>query len=135
MSAGIVPGDETPEVTEMQGREAMTPALPVVVPVEVVGPVRTQQLPARSFAVREMALANNADPQRLLGQDLLRSRVQVSWSGGDLVIAPTFEEAQANKGRVAVANSPMPFLHTEEIWIKAPAADVTVTVHIEQWAM
>lgn len=130
-----VQGDETPDVDEMQGREPDVPSAPVVVPVDVIGPVRTQSLPARSFAVRDMALANNGSPQRLLGQDLLRSRVVVAWAGGDLVIAPTYEEAGADRGRLAVGNSPMTFLHTEEIWVRAPAADVTVTAHIEQWAV
>lgn len=131
----LVVGDETPDVAEMQGRDPAVPAPPVVVPVEVAGPVRVQQLPARSFAVRDMQLANAAPPQRLLGHDLLRSRVMITWSGGDLVISPSLEEATANRGRVPVGNSPMTFLHTEEIWVAAPAADVSVTVHIEQWAM
>jgi len=135
MGTRLVQGDETPEIEEMQGREPAVPAPPIVVPVDVVGPVRVQALPARSFAVRDMALANAADPQRLLGQDLLRSRVVIAWSGGDLVIAPSFEEAGANRGRLAVGSSPITFQHTEEVWVRAPAADVTVTAHIEQWAV
>lgn len=135
MGTRLVVGDETPDVEDMQGRESAVPPVPLVVPVDVVGPVRVQQLPARSFAVRDMALVNAADPQRLVGEDLLRSRVQVTWAGGDLVIAPTMAEAASNKGRVPVGNSPMVFLHTEEMWVRAPAADVTVTVHIEQWAI
>lgn len=135
MGTRLVEGDETPDVDEMQGRDPDVPAVPIVVPVDVVGTVRVQHLPARSFAVRDMALTNGADPQRLLGQDLLRSRVVVAWAGGDLVIAPTYEEAVANRGQLAVGNSPMTFLHTEEVWVRAPSADVTVTVHIEQWAV
>ncbi len=135
MGTRLVLGDETPSLEEQQGRESTEPALPLVVPVDVQGPVRVQQLPSRSFAVKEMALANGAPAQRFLGADLLRSRVQVSWTGGDLVIAPSFEEADANKGRLVVGLSGRPFLHTEEIWVKAPAADVMVTAHIEGWAV
>lgn len=135
MSAGMVPGDETPGVADLQGREPVVPELPVVVPVDVVGPVRVQQLPARSFAIRSLSLANAGQPQPLIGEDLLRSRVTVCWSGGDIVIAPTFEEAGADSGRAAVANSPLVFMHTEKMWVRAPAADVLVTAFIEQWTM
>lgn len=121
-------GDETPDVSELQGRDDAHPAIPV----DVIGPVRTQSLPNRSGAVRDL-LVDNTSTVKLLGEDLTRARAVVCPTDGDIYLA--FTEAEATNGRgLRLAGTELEIRAFGAVYVRAvEAGPVLVVAHSEHW--
>jgi hypothetical protein len=132
-TTGLPEGDLTPDISELQGRDEALPDGPVpAVPVDVVGPVRTQRLPNKAFAVRQAVLVTGSEPIQLVKKDLTRARVTLRAKGGDVYIAPTRDQAAQSLGLLADGNQ-LVLETTAAVWVFSVAASVTVSAWSEQW--
>lgn len=124
----LVEGDEQPDVSELQGRE---PERFVVVPVRHQGPVRTQELPARTGAVRSL-LVTSGDPVQVAKEDLTRSRLVLISQDEPIYVAYGRDQVSAGLGWWP-ALEPLEIRTVCEVWIAAVGTDAYVSVRYENW--
>lgn len=137
--APVSPEAMTPELDELQQQEPETPALDV----DVVGPVQTHALPARTSVMHNVSVGTTAT--QILGRDMRRGRV-VLWayasSAALFYVGTRSDEVQAGTAAklVAVKNdgSALPQVlelrHCEAVYVKASSGTVDVQYVAEQWA-
>jgi len=102
---------QEPTVEEIEGSESPDLA---VVPVQVEGPVRVQQLPAVSG---EMSSRNDitVTPQKLFSEDPRRKVLTLIANTAPLVIGRTQQECL--NGAHIPTNIPVVITHREAVWI------------------
>lgn len=105
-------------------------------PVRVVGPVMTRDLPTVSGGSRQENISATAKAHRVASADPRRASVTI------VCTQPTYistSRAQVELGTCALApaNVGLVFSHSQEIWIGGPAANTFpygVAVWVENWA-
>lgn len=137
----VAPGSEgvTPNLDEVQQTEPDAPALDV----DVVGPVQTHALPARTSVMHNVTVGTATT--QILGRDLRRGRVLL-WayaSAAALYYVGTRDDevtSGTSAKLVAVKNdgSALPHVlelrHCEPVYVKASTGTVDVQYVMEQWA-
>ena len=129
MGARLVPGDPTPDVDELQAREDAH----LAVPVDVEGPVRVQQLPARSGTSRSWKV-NSTDTTVIAKADLTRGRLLV-WTDTTSVQL-SYDQASITAGTAAVlpVGLVVELRNCRRVYVRSTGADTTVSVLGEQWS-
>ncbi|MFE9102953.1 hypothetical protein [Actinomadura geliboluensis] len=129
----------TPDLDEMQQTDPQVPALDV----DVVGPVQTHALPARTSVMHNVTVGTATT--QILGRDLRRGRVLL-WayaSAAALYYVGTRDDevtSGTSAKLVAVKNdgSALPHVlelrHCEPVYVKASTGTVDVQYVMEQWA-
>lgn len=124
-----VPGDPTPDLSTLQGREIgqamaqglrMGPALAVVLGG---GPAEVRQLPSPEFTVRQDVLdvSTSLPVVHLVKADPTRARALIRAVGGDIIVAPTQAEAAAGRGLLP-AGFELDLHTTADIYVRAATA-------------
>jgi hypothetical protein len=114
-----------PPLEDVQQREDYTPT----VPVKVAGPVRTQDLPARSGPAYTVPLDSASSPVRALYADLRRSRA--------VLVCASAWQYRRNKGSEACpipANAMLVVTHGDEAYASIGSSTATLTVITEYYA-
>ena len=129
--------DMTGSVSEIVQNNSEYPILPISnVPVTVDGPIQVHQLPARSAGMRNWTGITTAT--RVGNNDGRRKRAVLlvySATATDYVIIGTNQnEADSNYGFRLAPGIPLEITHQEEIYAKANAAGVVLSVINENWA-
>ncbi len=139
MVAPTGPQGVTPDLDELQQQDPAVPALDV----EVVAPVQTHALPARTAIMHNVVIGTNVT--QLFGQDLRRGRVLL-WGVADAaalfhVGARPDEVEQGTCARIlagatdgTIPAQVLELRHCEGIWAKADSSVVRVSFVLEQWA-
>lgn len=132
-TTGLPEGDDTPDVAELQGREAPGPMAPLpTMQVAVEGVVRTQRLPNRSWAVRQTTITNTGEPTFFLKEDLTRARVTLRAVGGDVYVAPNRDQVQAGFGLLP-DGATLQLDTTGPIYAFGADPAVTLVAYSEHW--
>jgi len=122
---------DTPDVAEVHQGETGAPDR--AIPVDVVNPVRVDELPARTGGIFSRQVPTNG--HRLLNGDPRRKVATIIPISGDLRIGDT-QAGALNDGAGAVIPQSVPFLYScsDELWAAGVVATVEVSVIVEQWA-
>lgn len=104
-----------------------------VVPVKMVGPVRSQQMPATSWNARSFSLDPNV-AVKIADRDPRKVRVSIIAQGADAWIGESQAKAKVNVGvQVALGGAERNFYHTEEIWAIAATGTSVLSIAEEYW--
>ncbi len=125
-----IPGDAQPEMDELQGREREGVLFPI--PVRVEGPVRTQPLPARDGAIRDVT-CTSTESVRLAKKDLTRARAVIRSRVGAFYLGFTKSDADAGVGYCPQTVTPLELFVVNEIWVRAVNVDASITIITENW--
>jgi hypothetical protein len=129
VGTALVPGDQQPDIDELQGRDFGALALPV----RVEGPVETRKLPARSSATRAI-FVTSAEPVRLLHADTTRARAFIRANDQNVYFAFTREEAAGTDCWILKStDQPLPVESAEEMWVRAVGTSTIVMCISENW--
>lgn len=129
-----VPGEQGPEVDELQQLETAGPETYPPLCVTVDGPVNTRDLPAVDCQIISRTLVTGAGAVKLVGTNNQRSRITLV-TDNDIYLARTKTEADANVGKIPAAAGAIPLRAPVEYWAKAAAAaDAVVTLILDEWA-
>src|SRR5690606_30392885 len=142
-AAGMIAPDDTggvtPDLDELQQDEPTVPALDV----DVIGPVRTHALPARTCVMHNVTVGATAT--QILGRDLRRGRVLL-WAYADAAalyyVGTRDDEVTSGTSAKLVAapndGSAVPQVlelrHCEAVYVRAASGTVDVQYVAEQWA-
>jgi len=124
---------DTATVDEVEQAETGYPDRPI--PVEVVAPVRVDELPVRSGGMFTRSVAQT--PTRAtLSANPLRKAATIIPLDGDVRIGTSQGEALANgSGAILPAGVPLVTTLADDIWIgSAVAATAQVSVFVEHWS-
>lgn len=119
-------------------QESETPSINLTVPVAVVGPVETHDVPSVSGGMRSRVVLAADQPLKISGADRRRrvARVwgdQPFWIGVDQnSVVPSGTPAVAYAAK-SPANFTVTITHADEVWVKA-SADMTLSYVVENWA-
>jgi len=104
------------------------------VPVRIDDLVRTQALPAQSWAVAFFELSTS-EPTRIARRDPRRKRAVITVATQLAWIGPTQSQARQNVGyrMGAAATSTIEITHTEEVWAIADQAGSLLSIFAEYW--
>src|SRR5262245_10723935 len=125
-------GFDTPSVPEVLQAETGQPDQ--AIPVEVVGPVRIDDLPSRSGGITSRQVT--VTPVRaLLPNDPRRKTATILAVSGDIRLGHTQNEAMS-AGAGATWPQSVPFLYTasDELWAAGLLTTVEVSVIVEHWS-
>ncbi len=120
-----------PTVSEIEGSEI--PDAPSV-KVQVEGPVRTQDLPATSWAVELVQPTDSTGALKLVHADPRRKRVIVMSTSGSFYMAPTQAQANIRLAAHLAQNTSFVFTHRDEIWVNnEPGGAPDISAVVELW--
>lgn len=117
-----------------------TPPMPVI-PVRVEGPVRTQELPARSAGYATVLVDNGGT--KILSADPLRKGAfllpieQDLWIGDSQAKVLVRSATSTPAGALWPAGTPFPSATCDEVWVSCALHGSTTLVSVisEQWAL
>lgn len=125
--------DFQPDIDDvLQEEEQAAPLTPI--PVVVQGQVRVQDPPAVSLQVGQWALDASVGAQRVLGDDPMRSRVQLTAVGGVVRIGVSQKQvAYSSTCMLLPAGVLLELRARSEIWAAADSGTVTLSGAMEKW--
>ena len=103
------------------------------VPVRLMAPVQTREVPARAGAMLSFRLG--LDAESVLGKDQRRKRAIVQPDGQPVYVALTRQECSAGTGYVILAGAQLEILHSGQVYARcAEGTEARLSVMTEMWA-
>jgi hypothetical protein len=105
----------------------------VAVPVSVVGPVRTHELPARTAALGNYSVASST-PVKIVSSDPRRKSILIFVEDQAVWVGYTRAQAASTAGFSLPAGAALHLDHDGEVWARSKTGTALVSYAVDQWA-